>query len=182
MPIYHAEPGDDSPKAVGRQSYQSFACGLLHFGPVALYCSRRQLDADLQTLVAEGFDVRRMQAGRWGADVSAHDDLKATLEFPEFYGGNLNAMSDCLRDVKISDEGGLAVVLEDFDDFAKRAPDFARGVLDVFAHGSRLLQIFAKTLIILVHTKDPDSDFGPLGAVTAWWNLKEFVRSNRGKL
>ncbi len=76
----------------------------------------------------------------------------------------------------------MAVVLEDFDDFAKRAPDFARGVLDVFAHGSRLLQIFAKTMIILVHTKDPDSDFGPLGAVKAWWNPREFVRSVRGKL
>jgi hypothetical protein len=36
MPIYHPEPGDAAPETVRRQSYHSFACGILHFGPVAL--------------------------------------------------------------------------------------------------------------------------------------------------
>jgi RNAse (barnase) inhibitor barstar len=133
------------------------------------------------TLEAEGFDVRRMNAGRWGGDGSPHDDLKATLGFPDYYGHNIHALADCLRDLEIADEGGMAVVLEDFDDFARPSPGAAKSLLDVFASGSRLLQLFGKTLVILVHTKDPDSDFGPLGAVTAWWNRKEFVRADRGK-
>lgn len=180
MPIYHPEPGDDAPATVTRHSYQSFACGLLHYGPIALYCNRRGLQADLEILATERFDVRCFNALNWGRDGSLHDDLMAGLDFPPYYGKNLNALSECLRELDISDDGGMAVVFNDFDEVFRRNPDLARGVLDVFTAGSRLLQIFGKTLLVLVHTKDPDADYGPLGAVKAWWNPREFLRAERG--
>lgn len=181
MPIYHPEPGDPAAEQVHRRTYQSFACGLLHFGPIALYCSKLVLEEDLERLKAERFDVRRFDAARWATKEAAHADLMATLDFPDYYGKNLDALNDCLGDLDIADDGGMAVVLDDYDEFARRKPDFATGVLDIFACGSRLLQIFGKTLLVLVHSKDPDINFGPLGAVTAWWNSKEFLRSERGK-
>lgn len=183
MPIYHLEPGLVASENVRRRSYQSFACELLHFGPIALYCSRNVLDEDVQKLQAEGFDVRRMHAGRWGLVVTEHDDLQATLGLPDYYGKNLDALRDCLcGDLGIADDGGMAIVLDDFDDYTRRRPDVAQGMLDVFASSSRLLQVFAQTLLVLVHTKDPEIDFGPLGAVSAWWNSKEFVRASRGRV
>src|SRR5688572_18658761 len=104
MPIYHPEPGDDAPKFVERRSYQSLACRLLLSGPVALYCSRTRLDADLEELRTEQFDVRRMNAGGWSSKAAAHEDLETALGLPDYYGRNLDALNDCMGDLEISDE------------------------------------------------------------------------------
>jgi hypothetical protein len=34
-----------------------------------------------------------------------HSDLAALLEFPDYYGRNLDALNDCLRDVAAADYG-----------------------------------------------------------------------------
>ena len=182
MPIYHQEPENDSPEVVQRRPYQSFGCFLLHFGPIVLYCSKYVLEDDIRKLVAEAFDIRRLDAAKWGVGVDPHADLQGALGLPAYYGKNLNALRDCMQDLIITDDGGMAVILADFDDFARRERDFARGILDAFAYGSRFLQVFGKTLLVMVHTKNPDVDFGELGAVTAWWNEKEFVRADRANL
>ncbi len=154
---------------------------MLHTGPIALYCSNEVLEDDINKLIAEAFDVRRLDASKWRVESNAHDDLKRVLQLPAYYGGNLDALDDCMQDLVIPDEGGMAIVLAEYDDFARRDERLARGILDVLARGSRLLQVFGKTLVALVHTRDPDVKFGELGAITAWWNTGEFVRSNRGR-
>lgn len=179
MPIYHQEPANDSAQTVKRQPYQSFACSLLHFGPIALYCNKQVLENDISKLVSEQFDIRRLHAANWSSSASFHEEIQKTLEFAAHYGKNLNALRDCLSDLNIADNGGMSIVLTDFDDFFADDPDFAVGILDAFANASRLLQIFGKTLLVMVHTKNPDINFGSLGTITAWWNRQEFARHKR---
>jgi RNAse (barnase) inhibitor barstar len=180
MPIYHQQPENDSEETVRRRAYQSYGCSLLHFGPVALYCNPRFLEEDMQRLTEEAFEIRTVNASKWDTAQSLHTDLQKCLEFPDWYGKNFNALADCLRDVAISDTGGLVVVIWNFDDFANRDASMANGVLDVFARASRLLQVFGKSFLVLVHSKNPDIRIDRLGAVEAWWNSKEFARKNRG--
>jgi RNAse (barnase) inhibitor barstar len=180
MPIYHQEPENDSPSLIKRRSYQAYSCALLHFGPIALYCDSDVLEEGVRELSSEGFEVVSFESATWKSGYEAHVDLAQKLDFPAYYGCSLDALSDCLGEVRISDDAGLALVLRDYDDFARRDRALARGFLDVFASESRLLQIFGKTLVALVHSKDPDIQFGPLGAVSGWWNSREFVRSKRG--
>jgi len=154
---------------------------MLHIGPIALYCSDDILEGDIEKLAAEAFDVRRVDASRWAVASDAHDDLKRVLQLPSYYGRNLDALNDCMQDLIIPDAGGMAIVLAQYDDFARRDARVARGILDVIARGARFLQVFGKTLVALVHTKDPDLDFRELGAVTAAWNRREHVGADRGR-
>lgn len=182
MPIYHQEPENDSADAVRRRPYQSFGCALLHLGPLALYSNAQFLEEDLGKLAAESFDIRTLHASTWKDGDSPHADLQSCLGLPDHYGKNLNALSDCMHDLVISDDGGMAIVIRDYDKFTTHSPDFAKGILDVLVSGARFLQMFGKTLLILVHTNDVDASYGPLGATHAHWNPREFVRADRGGL
>lgn len=181
MPIYHQEPENDSPPDLRRQRYQSFGCQLVHFGPIHLYRDESFLDDDIAKLTAESFEVRRLDAASWRVTDDAHDALESALTLPVYYGRNLDALDECMRGLAIPDDGGLLFVLHHFDGFAKasRTHDFARGLLDVFAHGPRLLQYFGKTFLVFLQVGDRDVDFGELGAVSPWWNRREFVREPR---
>src|SRR5262249_43533993 len=117
MPIYHQQPLNDSPDLVERRPYQSFGCSMLHLGPIALYCRKEILEDEVQKLVAEVFDVRRLDASRWGVGGDAHEDMKRVLQLPSYYGRNLNALDECIHEVTIPDEGGMAIVLSEYDDF-----------------------------------------------------------------
>jgi RNAse (barnase) inhibitor barstar len=182
MPIYHNEPENDSEGTIGRQPYQSFGCSLLHSGPIALYCSKSVLEEDIDKLSSEAFEIKRFDTACWKSPNTFHREFKGQLGFPEYYGMNLNALRECLGDdVSIADDGGLAIVLTDYDEFTKRDSSHATVILDILADRSRHLQMFGKTLIALVHTKDTEADYGNLGAVTAWWNQKEFLRDRRGQ-
>ena len=153
---------------------------MLHFGPVALYRNTTFLGEDIAKLESEGFDMRTLDASRWDEVVALHNDLKTTLELPDYYGENLNALSDCMQDLVIPDDGGMAIVIRDYDAFSNRFADYALGFLDVLTRGSRFLQIFGKTLLVIVHTNDANASFERLGATSAVWNSREFVRKNRG--
>lgn len=181
MPVYHQEPENDSAENITRRPYQSFACGLLHFGPVALYSSQIYMDEDIAKLADEDFDIRNFHASAWKDKDSLHDDLVEQLNLPNYYGRNLHALDDCLRDIPIPDSGGLALAFRDYDQFFAYSPGQARGILDVLTSGSRLLQCFGKTLLVMIHTNDADFDrkLGPLGAISAQWNSRQFLRKDR---
>lgn len=179
MPIYHPEPGDTAPETLRRRSYNSFACRLLHFGPVILYRSREILSEDLATLKGDGFEVREFSAAKWANDPrTISDDLTAVLRFPR-HGGGLAGLEDCLVDTlsaDIPDDAGMVVVIEDCDALAR---DFFRSFLDVFASAATFLQVFGKTFMVFLHSNDPAIDFGRFGGTRAHWNPREFLWSDR---
>lgn len=179
MPIYQPEPENDSPSSVRRRPYQSFSCSLLHFGPIALYYRVEVMEQDLAKLASERFAIRQFNCSHWQSGEVAHQELKARLEFPEYYGMNLHALRDSLLEMPISDEGGLALVFRSYHTFTASHPDLAVGILDAVAATSRLNQIFGKSLLALVQTSDPSADYGKLGAVQACWNQAEFLREKR---
>jgi hypothetical protein len=179
MAVFQSEPGEPDPATIARLPHGSFALGLLLFGPVLLYRSRDVLNSAMASLQAEGFAIHPMNTSNWTDSESAHEALQNSLEFPDYYGRNLDALNDALSDVRIEDRGGLVLALEGFDGLWRRDSSFAAGLLDVFATASRRLQLFGKTLIVLLRVDDPDPDFGSLGATVACWNQIEFQRANR---
>src|SRR6266705_621943 len=55
-----------------------------------------------------------------------HSNLAKSLQFPDYYGRNLDALNDCLRDVAFyaygarGDAAGTALVLSHFNVFARK--------------------------------------------------------------
>lgn len=100
---------------------------LLDHGGVALYFRRAVLDEDLEWLRANHYDLYQLQCKSWYSAEALHEDFKRTLRFPEYYGQNFDALDECASDLSVPEDGGMAIVLQNFDAYAKGVPVVARG-------------------------------------------------------
>ncbi|NNF54176.1 MAG: barstar family protein [Acidimicrobiales bacterium] len=97
-----------------------------------LYHSADELNARIAELAAEGAMVSRVDAGRWD-DTSYLSSLAGALNFPSYFGNNLDALVDCLRDVP---PGVLAIY--QFESFAATAPSSARVLVEILDEATQL--------------------------------------------
>ncbi|MBE6598318.1 MAG: barnase inhibitor [Ruminococcaceae bacterium] len=62
-----------------------------------------------------------------------HDAFAVGLGFPEWYGRNLDALHDCLTDIRED----VFIKIEDFDDLEEHLPVYARILVRVIRHACR---------------------------------------------
>jgi hypothetical protein len=153
---------------------------------VTLYYRMAVLEQTAAALREAGYHVVRADASRWLSVKDMHGDLSRVFGFPGYYGGNLDAFNDCLRDVTGREYGfpedatGLVLVLTGFDEFTREFPDQAHGLLDVFAVRSRSAMLSGEHLICLVQSDDPGFWLAPVGATAVVWNEVEWLNASRG--
>jgi hypothetical protein len=158
---------------------------LLRSGPVTLFRRPRLLAEATEWLDDHGWQVIRVAARAWTSDQDMHAAVAAALDFPAYYGRNLDALNDCLRDVVSHDYGwspdsaGLAIVFTGYDAYATRSPRSAQIVLDILADHSRVAMLFGRPLVVLVQSDDPDIRFEPVGASAVHWNEAEWADAGR---
>jgi RNAse (barnase) inhibitor barstar len=160
---------------------------VLRDGGVSLYWRSEILADDLQWFGSNGYRIVSFETADWLTEEQMHDSLKADLSFPEYYGKNLNALDECMwDDLVVPDAGGLVLVLNHYDQFAKADLDAGSSgkktadvVLDIFAGAIRYHMLFGRRLIILLHSDDPWIRFDGLGGTSARWNRREWLNKNR---
>ena len=154
--MHRYEPRDD------------LAFRLLHAGPVTLFWRVPLLLEATDWLAGHGYQVIRLGAREWTSDRDMHAAVAAALGFPDYYGRNLDALNDCLRDVVAQDYGwspdsaGLAIVFTGYDAYAKACPRSAHIVLDLLADHSRVAMLFGRPFVVLVQSDDPGIRFEPV--------------------
>lgn len=152
---------------------------------VTLFWRPRVLDETTAWLSAHGYQVTGIDASHWATERDLHRDMAAALRFPHYYGRNLNALNDCMRDVVSQDYGwapdttGLALAFTGYDSFTARCPRAARIVLDIMADHSRSAALFGRRLMCLVQSNNPHIRFEPVGATAVMWNVAEWLDSKR---
>jgi Barstar (barnase inhibitor) len=152
---------------------------------VTLFWRPQVLDETTTWLSVHGYQVTRIDASQWSTEQDLHRDIAAALAFPDYYGRNLDALNDCMRDVVNQDYGwapgtaGLVLVFTGYDAFAARCPRPAQIVLDVMANHSRSAALFGRRLMCLVQSNDPHIRFEPVGATAVAWNDAEWLNSKR---
>lgn len=130
----------------------------------------RALDETTTWLADHGYQVVRLDASGWAAQADFHRDIKAVLDFPDYYGNNLDAFNDCLRDVAMYAYGadraatGTVLVFTGYDAFAGREPRAAQVILDIIARNARDAMLFGHRMLCLVQSDDPGLAFEPVGA------------------
>jgi RNAse (barnase) inhibitor barstar len=168
--------------------------GILRDGGVALYWRTEILSDDLDWLQLNGYQITTFDASEWQSpsgwetERRMHESLKVQLSFPDYYGNNLNAFDECIcDDLVVPDPGGLAIVLNHYDEFLRTSRNpandeesTAETVLYIFAKAVRYHMLFGRRLLILVQSDDPRIEFGRLGGVGASWNSREWLSKNRG--
>ncbi|MGC4864111.1 barstar family protein [Micromonospora sp. DT53] len=136
-------------------------------------------------LTTRGYQVTRMDASHWATERDLRRDIAAALNFPAYYGHNLDALNDCMRDVVSQGYGwapdttGLALVFSGYDSFAACCPRAAQVVLDIMADQSRSAALVGRRLMCLVQSNDPRIRFEPVGATAVMWNEAEWLDSKR---
>ncbi|MEU6622024.1 barstar family protein [Streptomyces litmocidini] len=153
---------------------------------VTLFWRKRLLAQATERLEDRGFRVIRLEAGQWNTERDMHRALAAALDFPDYYGHNLDALNDCLGDVACyggyddAPEGaGLVLVFTDYDRFATICPRAAQIVLDIIADQARQAAVLRRRLIGLIQSNDPQIRFEPVGAMPVLWNNDEALDVNR---
>jgi hypothetical protein len=158
---------------------------LMRTGPVCLFWRLALLEEKALWLGEQGYQLVRMDAVEWHTEDDMHDAFATALDFPDYYGRNLDALNDCLRDVDVFEYGatpgttGLVLILTGYDAFTRRCPRAAHIVLDIVADHSRTAMLLGHRLLALVQTDDPDLRFEPVGATTPGWNAAEWLNSSR---
>ena len=153
---------------------------LLERGAVALYHKSSVLSPDLAWLRHHGYVVHELDAAAWTSPADFHSDAQRVLSFPAHYAKNLASWIDCVAEIAVPDEGGMAIVFRRYDSFAKAQPQLAQTILDSLETTSRRFLLTGRRLIALVQSDDPRIRFERVGAMPVTWNPREWSDSDRG--
>jgi RNAse (barnase) inhibitor barstar len=158
---------------------------LIRFGVVTLFWRERLFDDACSELRALGYQVIDI-------DVVAFRDVQAlliaigeALDFPSYYGRNLDALSDCVGDVanfaygSDPDSTGTVIAFRHYDRIVRADARRAEAVLEIFTARARDALLIGHRMLVLVQSDDPDVSFGPLGAQPASWNEREWMNIAR---
>jgi hypothetical protein len=153
---------------------------LLKNSPVNLFWSPDVLAGTLTWLTEHDYQLVRFDASGWAKQADFHRDVKAALDFPDYYGHNLNAFNDCLGDVAGyqygADRGatGTVLVFTGYDAFAAREPRAAQIILDIFAHTAQRAMLIGHRMLCLAQSNDANIVFDQVGATPVMWNPAEW--------
>ncbi|MFC5283768.1 barstar family protein [Pedobacter alpinus] len=153
---------------------------ILKDGPICKYFKNAILDEDLNWFNSNNFEIIEMNCRNWNRK-NAHNNLKVGLNFPDYYGENLNAFADCLTDMYNKNYRGLVLVFRRYDNFVEEDVKFAEAILDIIARESRVWLLTGQKLIGLLQSDNPDLDFPELGGTSPSWNSNEWFNENRKK-
>ena len=152
---------------------------------VTLYWRRYLLEQTLSQLRDHQYAVVVVDASHWETEEDLHQDIAQALDFPDYYGHNLDALNDCMHDVGAGQYGapavavGFVLALTGYDHFARACPRQAQIVLDIMADQARSRAVRGRRMLCLVHSDDPDIAFAPVGAMPVMWNGSEWLKARR---
>lgn len=73
-----------------------------------------------------------------------------TLEFPDYFGHNWDALEDCLTDLSWHTASGFVIVHHGFGNFADHSPDEAATALDILHDVAEFWRGQEKTFLVLL--------------------------------
>lgn len=151
-----------------QQQWQRYDWRLLRNGHVYRYDDAEALDAAADELASLRYLVHRVDADGWRAAEDLHAGLAGALNFPDYYGHNLDALADAFGDVAQYDYGsdqnatGTVLVIGNYRRVLDVGPELANTTLDLFARAARLGLLLGHPMLCLVECA---AELGPIGAV-----------------
>jgi len=151
---------------------------ILKDGPICKYYKNSILDEDVNWFIDNGFDVYDITVRNWNKK-NFHKHLKKELNFPEYYGENLDAFDDCLGDMCNDRYKGVVITFRQYDEFLNNERSSAEAILDIIATESRNWLLKGKKLIGLIQSNEPNLELPKLGGISPSWNSAEWMNDSR---
>ncbi|BAH56153.1 barstar family protein [Rhodococcus opacus] len=158
---------DPTDRDLFNEQRQRFDWSLLQNGNVYRYDTAFQLDSACTRLTDLGYLVHHIEAELWTTVADMHTAFANAMSFPAYYGRNLDAFNDVLRDVAMFDYGsdptssGTVLAIADYDTLAGIDRRTAGEVLDIFAFQARLAALYGHPMLCLAESTV--TDYPPVG-------------------
>jgi RNAse (barnase) inhibitor barstar len=158
---------------------------LMQGAHVVLFWRSEVLASAVAGLTDLGYRVVQLDAGTWHMGQVMHEQVAAALDFPDYYGHNLDALSDCLRDVcpvrvrQRRRAEGLVLVLDGYDAFVAKQRRDAEVFTEIFAAVARQGLLLGHRMLCLLRVEDARFSLPPTGATPVLWNPQEWLDSSR---
>jgi hypothetical protein len=172
---------DNTPETWQRPDWR-----LLQNGFITLLMSSELFKGAKHQLNELGYLLVELDAGTWETSEAALVAFGKAFDFPDYYGKNLDALVDCLRDVAAFDYGsdpnsdGTVVAIDHLDVLAHKDSEFAWQLLDILADTGRRALLIGHRFIVIGRSDNPRLEFRPVGATGVLWNEKEWLNKRRG--
>ncbi len=153
-------------------------------GLIELYFNADVLNRAIEDLERRDAAIVRLDAGSWFRD-SALLALADALDFPEHFGRNLDALSDCLFDVVAGEtgfgkhDGTRILAIYQFDSLVQNDPTFAHELVEILFENAIMALKLGRPFLVMLQTDDPELTLPTVGATPIGWNRAEFGRSTR---
>ncbi len=134
---------------------------LAQSGPISMFPTASALDEVVESLRPLGYRIITADLTNWSTESDLHDEMASKLDFPAYYGRNLDALHDCLSDVAelsygwTADDTGLVIALAGFDAFTTKDPAAGVSLLDVLAATVFRGALLGNRVLALVHAAPP---------------------------
>lgn len=149
-------------------------------GSISLYCNENILIKDFEWLKNNRYKDFILDFSKISSIEEFHTRIKTICEFPDYYGENMSALSDCLlHDLKIPYDGGCVFVFKDFDSFYMKDKEMAHDILERLSEASRQRMLTGERLITLLQSGNLKFVPDTIGAYKISWNRHEFVEACR---
>jgi RNAse (barnase) inhibitor barstar len=146
---------------------------ILRDGSINKYISLKVLESDIDWFTKKGYKIFKLNCEEWMSIADFHDQVSIMLEFPGYYGRNMDAFGDSIHSLEFEDYKGILIIFLHYDVFATRFHREAGIVLDEISLASRRYLIDGKRLIALVHTDDANFSLPSIGPYSIPLNSKE---------
>lgn len=160
---------------------------ILRDGAIYLYWRPEYLADDLQWFTEHQYRLYEFDCRTWVSPDRMFADLGRVLEFPDWWGCNINALDDSIDDLLINENGGAVLVLKNFDSYftgsgSERLASSEREgevVLDIFSRASRFHLLNGRRMLVLIQSNDPQIRIRKLGGTNPQWNNRECLNASR---
>jgi len=152
---------------------------LLRLSPLTQFADPAMMADEVRDLAADGYRCVPLDCSAWASEADFHTAVASALEFPAYYGRNLDAFNDCLSSIMLREDRGLVLVFSHWEVFARMAGVRAWAVLDIIACTSRFRLVYGDRLLALLHVADPELRFEPVGRVGVVPSQREWRRKIR---
>src|SRR5665213_1486533 len=127
-------------------------------GGITIYHKLHYLEEDVQWLRNRNYRIHKVDCASWTSEDTMHENLQRELSFPDYYGKNFDALNDVIPDIDVPENGGVALVLISFDQFANGPRTSLTGsgvnqtqiVLDILSRASHSFLLTGKRFLTII--------------------------------